>query len=226
MSLKELVEDSAWLFDLGFPIVRIAEGIAPEKPALWSLGEEYRLPALNVLSPHGREFLTKMAWGPEGIFLEIEHPNAPVREHFGTGFSSILQFFIDTRSSPGIHRANSHCHGFDIRLKLPNMAEFQHRPMEVSPKPIPRAKSLPKMDHFRDIGAWCSASQATVRVQVFLPVHALTGCDPMEFPEWGLMFVLLDSKYQKYALARMSVAIPLDDPSLWCRARLVGPKSR
>jgi hypothetical protein len=220
MSLQGLIEDSAWLFDFGFPMRRLQFSGDASHVEAWSLGVEHRLPNLHLLSTPERGFTARMAWGEQGVFLELEYPSDSSKS--GTGeFSAALQFYIDTRSSPGIHRANSNCHCFDFRYKQPRAEVIPHRPMQVSPLPIPRAKSLPKFDRVERVRGWCSSMDGIDRVKIFVPTESLTGCDPFEFPEWGVNFVAVDARYRRYALARQSHTVPLDDPSLWCRARLV-----
>ncbi len=220
MNLKGLVEDTSWLFDFGFPIRRFDAPGDPSRSPNWDLGEEYRLPGLNRLCSVSREFSAKMAWGAQGAFLQIEYPII-VAQGALFEFSSILQLYIDTRSSPGIHRASANCHCLDFRCIQPYSNRFESRPMRAELLQIARAKASPKPMPPGSAVGWCSADERSIHIHAFVGMEALTGCDPFEFPEWGVMFVVIDSQYRRYSLARMTQAVPMDDPSLWCRARLI-----
>jgi len=221
MSLKNLVEDSAWLFDLAFPVYRFDTDVDPRKPSQWSLGDTYRLPELHALSQSDRTHEAKLAWSETGIFFEIEYPK--VESKFGprdTG-ETLVHFLVDTRGSTGIHRANTYCHLFQFRSDIAPKTMATNVRMESRLVPITRAKSSPRPIEDGDVWGWYTATDRKVHLKVFLAGDALTGFNPTDFPELGIYFYALDSQYRRHAIARLSHTIPLDDPSLWCRAKLI-----
>ena len=223
MSLKNLVEDSAWLFDFSFPVYRLDSDADPRKPNQWSLDDSHRLPELHALSQPDRMHASKLAWSESGIFFEMEYPKAASK--FGprdTG-ETLVHFLVDTRGSTGIHRANTYCHQFQFRSDIPPGATASNVRMESRLVPITRAKSSPRPIDDKDLWGWYTATDQRVYLKVFLAGDALTGFNPTDFSELGIYFYALDSQYRRHSIARLSHTIPLDDPSLWCRANLVAP---
>lgn len=221
--LKELILDPAWLFDLGFMVRRWRGPAAREESLEWELDESYRIPAMAPLSSEdaaAQRLESRMAWGEFGALWmfttphEVAGPGTPL-------FSRTLQLMIDTRSSPGIHRATSYCHEFRMEWTRPDFEPFGWTPMNVEPVQISRARAPLSYRNVDKIRARVTHQKSAVRVQVFVPYISLNGCNPQEFPEWGVMWVLTDSRNRRYVLARGVWSVPLDDPSLWCRARLI-----
>jgi hypothetical protein len=222
MDLRGLIEDPAWMFDFGFSLRRFVPQGDARSPNQWKLGDEFRLPELASLSQAGRTHQARMAWDVTGIFLEIDIPIPPskgpgVAQAFG---ETVLHFFIDTRSSPGIHRGNVHCHQFDFRFG-PLREKIQHQRMDSRLVRLSRSKGEPKPVDDEDVWGWISTTPKSYGIQVFIDQNALTGYSPAEFDACGVFYIAMDSQYRRYSLARLSHAIPWDDPSLWCRAKLV-----
>lgn len=218
MSLKDLVSDPAWLFDLGFSVRRWPGTVDPSSPASWQLGDAYRLPAVKSLSGDEDASGSWMAWSDREILLQVHLPQANPACSLNTNIS--LDFYIDTRSSPGIHRANAYCHLFQLRFRQPAAIPLENAPADVRPGLISRAKGFPIYARANEVRGWLSASRSRLEMKMTLPYTSLAGCDPVEFPEWGVAWVASDGR-KRYELARNSLSVPVDDPSLWCRARLV-----
>lgn len=218
MSLKGFVSDSAWLFDLGFPVQRLVERIDRSIPQSWALGDAYRLPSLKQLSEASDSSTTWMAWSDNEILMRVQMPHAIPMSTPEMNVS--LDFYIDTRRSRGIHRANGYCHLYQFRLREPFFVPLDHKPFDVRPSPITRAKAIPSYAEANQVRGWLTSTPSRLEVKAVIPYGSLTGCDPLEFPEWGVMWVASDSR-KRCCLARNALHIPLDDPSLWCCARLV-----
>lgn len=218
MSLKTLVSDPAWLFDFGFPVRRWGKKIDREVPHAWELGDAYRIPALNSLSDTAGGATSWMAWSDEEILVRVQLPHAVPMSTPDIIFS--LDFYIDSRSSRGIHRANAYCHLFQFRFRQSFFSPVQNKFVDARPGLISRAKAIPAYNQSNRVCGWLTSTPSMLDFKLLIPYQSVAGCDPREFPEWGVMWVVSDGR-KRCSLARHSLQIPLDDPSLWCRARLV-----
>jgi hypothetical protein len=217
MSLTELVSDPAWLFDFGLSIRHWPHEVAMDSPSTWELGDSYRLAALQAISADSDGAVHRMAWSKNAILVQVDFPLshcvAPVETTIW------LDFYIDTRSSRGIHRANGFCHLYQFRLRQAVTAPFDDKAMPVRPGLISRAKNIPTYPMGFPCRGWVSASATRTKIKAAIPYDALVGCDPLEFPEWRVTWEAGDPK--RHRLVRRPQSVPLDDPSLWCCARLV-----
>jgi len=218
MSLKSLVSDPAWLFDFGFPVRRWGTKIDREHPQTWELGDDHRIPSLSPLSDVGEGITSWMAWSEEEILVRVKLAHAIRMSTPDVGFS--LDFYIDSRSSRGIHRANAYCHLYQFRFRQPFFSPVQNKFLDARPGLISRAKGFPAYHQANQVCGWLTATPSILEFQLLIPYASLAGCAPREFPEWGVMWVVSDGR-TRCSLARHSLQIPLDDPSLWCRARLL-----
>jgi hypothetical protein len=221
MMLERLVEDSAWLFDFGFPLRRVEPNGNPRSPDGWRLSEVHQLPGLNRLSQSERQHQARMGWDDTGIYLELDIPMGKRQDSWRLQGETIVHFFIDTRSSPGIHRGNANCHQFDFQMlsKLDDTVDRSR--MDSRLVKLTRAIAHPNPVDDDDLHGWFSASADLVQTKVFIGQAALTGFNPREFNEIGVYYFLIDPQYRRFSMARLSHAIPWEDPSLWSRARLV-----
>lgn len=221
MDLGRLIEDPAWLFDFSFPLRRFEPQGDPRDPNAWCLGESHRLVSLSQLSNTERQHETRMGWNENGLYLWIEIPR------LGKGVSSsvrtevALQFLIDTRCSPDIHRGTQFCHDFTYRFSSPTDDAVEQARMPAILSAVSRAKEAPRPAPQSELWGWFTLQPKVIRIQVYIDSQTLTGYEPTEFDACGMNYVVLDPQYRRFSLARRSHTIPLDDPSLWCRAQLV-----
>jgi hypothetical protein len=219
VNLKELVSDPAWLFDLGFSVRKWKGGQAdPQHPDSWSLGAAYRIPAFQELSNKERPGTFAMAWSQHAILMEVGWEHAlPMSSPMP---NVQLDFYIDTRCSRGIHRANAHCHYFQFRWRQDFFKAVTSDVMVVRPLVISRAKAYPGYPNVGQVRGWITATEKQILLKLMIPYESLSGCDPVEFPEWSVMSLVTDGR-KRFSLARHMSTVPFDDPSLWCCARLV-----
>jgi hypothetical protein len=218
MSLKGFVSDPAWLFDLGFQVRRWDKKVERSSPDSWDLANVYRIPAFAPLSESAAPSTTWMAWSEREILLCVQWQHEIRMSTPDLGFS--LDFYIDTRSSRGIHRANAYCHLFQFRFRQPFFAPLKSKHLEARPGLISRAKAIAAYHQANQVSGWFTSTPSLIEFKILVPYESLVGCNPVEFPEWGVMWVANDGR-KRTSLARNPIHIPLDDPSLWCCARLV-----
>jgi hypothetical protein len=219
VNLKELVCDPAWLFDLGFSVRKWHGGHEdPQRPDSWNLGEAYRVPSFLEVSDKEQAGTVCMAWSQHAILWEMEWQHSlPMSSPVP---NVLLDFYIDTRGSRGIHRANAHCHYFQFRWRQDFFSVVTNETMLVRPMMISRAKAHSAYPEIENVRGWLTATTKKMHVKLRIPYESLTGCDPVEFPEWRVMCIASDGR-KRISLARNASYIPFDDPSLWCCARLV-----
>ncbi len=224
MKLNELLGDPAWLFDLGFPIQQFHGRTAYPERLEWLLGEEYAIPALSTLSGGKRFAEIAMAWSIDGLFFHSRLRAPAGREaaiaNSLSPKSQLFSVYLDTRWSPGVHRATSYCHRFDFILTRPTRSQSVIRGHgELSP--IQRARSAPAAVHPQDISVATFFHSAGYDIKAFLKGDTLTGYSPEEFQEIGIFYTINDSVLGNQIMARTLQSPYFEDPSVWCRGQLL-----
>ena len=109
MKLNELLGDPSWLFDLGFPIQSIIEPRSVMKPERleWELGDEFRVPPLSSLSGESRFADVSLAWSDAGLFIHATVQTKGAKVSNAPSQALFFTFYLDTRWSPGVHRATN-----------------------------------------------------------------------------------------------------------------------
>jgi hypothetical protein len=228
VNLKELLGDPSWLFDLGFPVLEFSEySNAKELESLeWELDDVYRVPPLSSLSEERRFAEASMAWNDEGLMLHIVAKNiaqtqtaTPLKT---SSHPMSLTFYLDTRRSPGMHRASNFCHRFEFLLNPSSSTQLVRGHGELSG--VQRARSNPNAIHPKDIFVGSLKRTFGYEIKAFLRGDTLTGFEPREYQEIGLFFVLNDPTNGSQCLARNRQSPFFEDPSLWCRGALIQPQ--
>ena len=232
MSLKELLGDSAWLFELGFPIPRFdvtSSKTGKLDDLSWKLNAKYATPPLETISEQPKNCEYRFAWHERGLMVEVDvHlPNrvksddAKSNSAVSMGVPSTLALYIDTRSSPGVHRASNYCHRFVFASPKPTSSKPVLQVDGESLK-IPRAKDSPPPIRKEDLPAQVSRiSDSSYGWRVFLKSPILHGYDPLEFPEIGLFAEIGDCNFRGSRMLRSAIVPAHEDPSTWCRGKLV-----
>jgi hypothetical protein len=89
--------------------------VGANAPLLWDLGESHKIPHFASLAGHPSKANVWAGWASDGMYfkMQITGKAGPPRFFGNTGgVSDGLRVWIDTRSSPGIHRATRFCHCF------------------------------------------------------------------------------------------------------------------
>lgn len=205
----------AFAFRFAFPVPRV-EKLPRRGKRLLNLDESCRLthPGAGLdFKPSNVD--VRAGWNDNGIGLSAEisgkeHP--PVSNPDRPDETDGIQFWLNTRSTRTIHRANRLCHTFCL---LPNGDGKDGLSPLVRQLPIARASEDAPIfppDAFR------SASQTTAdgyRVEAWIPANCLNGFDPEESPQLGFYWMLRDSEIGDRTLT-VDTAFPfVGDPSLW-----------
>ena len=184
-----------------------------------SLDATYRLPEIgriedsDVLSHLQYDF--RIGWNETGLIfsLVVSEKIQPLWcRSTQPDESDGIQICLDTRDIKDIHRASRFCHRL---LFMPiGSGRDQSQPSAVW-LPIHRAKEHPNPVDLPQIKMRSKVSAGGYRLDVVLPGKVLTGFDPIEYPNLGFHFAVMDKEYgNSYFL----VAPPLphdQDPSLW-----------
>ena len=226
MTSRSILADAAYLFDFGFSMRRF--DVTSSKSGRiddlsWSLSNFYSLPRLEQLSiDKKREWNMRGAWHDRGFMFEMDVERiSATRVSEGLPYHRALQFFIDTRGSLGIKRGNHFCYRLNFPTQLPPEKTGNqilngrntsiHKANEEPPK-IPDEDLL-----FR---VW-PLSDTHEQWRVFIRGAKLHGFNPVEFPEIGLFFCMYDNQSSAIHLARTASSRFQEDPSNWCRVKLL-----
>lgn len=226
--LQDILKDPTWLFDLCLPVYRFDFRGNPRDLSSWELTAGFEQPRFYDLADK-RPFADAMlGWNADGLFLQFDvreksRLKSPGMIHY------TLEFFIDTRHGPGVHRATAYCHRFVfICSTMPGgvPASDTMRRIHGELTYIQRAKESPPDVHPENLFAGIVAlAGGGYSFRVFLSKDVLNGYDPEEISELGIQYGLNDTSRGFQTMARSSTGGKTDDPSLWCRGKLMGPPS-
>jgi hypothetical protein len=128
-----------------------------------------------------------------------------------------FHFWIDTRCSPGIHRATQYCHRF---LWMPGGSGPKHELPLTALLPINRARNNPKPVQPGLLKVAAMARHDGYELSGFVPAAALTGFDPGQQPRVGIYYAVIDRELGWQTLTLGPEFPVIDDPSLWGEAVL------
>jgi hypothetical protein len=117
INLKSLVRIGSSDKNRARPKRKIAESTSERVhgPSDWDLDQSHELPNFAALAGYPNRATVWAGWAMDGMYfkMKIAGKSLPPRffGHSG-GVSDGLRVWIDTRSSPGVHRATRFCHCF------------------------------------------------------------------------------------------------------------------
>ena len=211
------VLDPLFLFDFRLTLAKV--------DAIWAnsatkLTEKHTLPNLNAMS--GRPALSevRVGWSSEGlaIFAAVRHKQqtAWCRSN-RLEDSDGIQILLDTRATPGVHRATRFAHRF-VFTPFGGGTDFS-KPVAYH-LPVGRARENPKFAPPEALHVSSVKQPGGYDLHGAIPAKWLTGYDPKEYQEISLHYTLVDRERGAQTLT-LSPAFPiLDDPTLWVRMRL------
>ena len=223
MKLSELLGDPSWLFDIGFPIAFVNDSKSFAKPDRleWELDDSFRIPPFSSLADEKRFAEFSIGWNDNGLFLHgsIRRPES---DSLSRGNRTIhMSLYIDTRWSPGVHRGTTYCHRFDFICEPTDSSEILKGHGELGA--MQRARANPEAVHPKDISVGLLARSFGYELKAFLRADTLTGFDPREFQEIGLFYVLQSQTLGSQCMARSKNSPYFEDPSVWCRGKIIQP---
>ena len=179
-----------------------------------------RLPSFGALADRPVFADVRMAWCKAGIGIHVSvngKRQLPWCRESRLDDSDGFHLWIDTRCSPGIHRATQYCHRF---LWMPSGGGPKREKPVVSLIPINRARSHPKGVTAEQLKIASYARHDGYELSGFVPTSALTGFDPSEQPRVGMYYTVIDRELGWQTLALGPEYPVMDDPSLWGEAVL------
>ena len=224
MTDRNILTDAAYLFDFGFPMRRFdVTSIKTGKldDLSWELSNLYTLPKLDALSvENDRNWIMRGAWHERGFMFEMEVDRLP-DPSVGPVYHRSLQIFIDTRGSYGIKRANHFCYRLNFSTQQPpakTASQIQKGRNVAILKANEEPPKIPDEDLLFMVGPLNEKKELW---RVLVKGAKLHGFNPVEFPEIGFFFCMYDSKSISIHIARTSSSRFQEDPSHWCRVKLV-----
>lgn len=184
------------------------------------LPETCRLPAFGALADRPVFADVRMAWCKRGIGVHVlvnGKRQLPWCRESRLDDSDGFHLWVDTRCSPGIHRATQYCHRF---LWMPAGGGPQREKPVTSLIPINRARSHPKTIAAGQLKIAAYPRHDGYELSGFVPAEAMTGFDPAEQPRIGLYYAVVDRELGWQTLALGPEYPVADDPSLWGQAVL------
>jgi hypothetical protein len=223
VKLSELLGDPAWLFDFAIPLPYFAgDGSIKSLQGLdWELGETYRILQLSSLTDESQFCEAFAGWCDAGLLFHWQTVEPFSSSVPSRGSIVTIAVYVDTRRSPGVHRGTSFCHRFDAFFDRPASNAWKRGHCEQ--KELARAREAPNEVHPSELFVAARQGIKGSEYRAFLPAGALTGFEPREYQDLGIMYVIRDPLLGSQAMAR-STTVPLyEDPSLWCRANVTLP---
>lgn len=203
--------------------LQLREDACEWSPGGLSLPTSCRLPCFGTLADRPVFADVRLAWNRQGIGLQVlvsGKRQLPWCRDTRLEDSDGFQLWIDTRCSPGNHRANQFCHRF---LWMPSGGGPRRENAIAALIPIYRARSDPRPVSTGQLKVVAHPRHDGYGLSGWVPAAALTGYDPQQQPRIGIHYAVIDRElgWQTLALGpEYPVAV---DPSLWGEAVLVGP---
>ncbi len=179
-----------------------------------------RLPSFGALAERPVFGDVRMAWNETGLAIQVlvhGKRQLPWCRDSRLDESDGFHLWIDTRCSPGIHRATQYCHHF---LWMPGGGGPRREQPVASLIPIARARSSPKPIRQGQLQVHAKPRHDGYELSGWVAADALTGFDPAGQPRVGIYYALADRElgWQTLALGREYPV--MEDPSLWGEAVL------
>jgi len=161
-----------------------------------------------------------MAWNESGIGVQVsvaQKRQLPWCRDSRLDDSDGFHLWVDTRSSPGIHRATQFCHRF---LWMPAGGGPQREHPVAALIPINRARANPKPIRADALKIAAVPRHDGYQLSGFAPAGCLTGFDPSDQRRIGFYYAVVDRElgWQTFSLGPEYPVI--EDPSLWGEAVL------
>ena len=186
-----------------------------------SLSESYRIPCFSELSDRPIFADVRIGWNELGIAVQASvkgKRQVPWCRETRLDESDGFHFWIDTRCSPGIHRASQYCHRF---LWMPSGGGPRRENAVAAMVPIHRARSHPRPFDTKKLPLKTSLRHDGYQIMGWIPKEALTGFDPDEQPRVAIYYSVMDRELGWQGLSLGPEYPVTDDPSLWSDAILV-----
>lgn len=236
MATPSILVDPTLLFEFTIAIARFEpknrksktrkttskSGLSNER---WLLSENHVLPHFASLTSHLCHSTVYAAWSEAGLYFMVRVQGKSSLPRFiqpRGGFSDGLRIWIDTRNSPGIHRATRFCHCFHFFPGLPkssSAAKINDLPLGILDE-IPRAREHPAAISNGDLEVQSEFTADGYSLWAHIPSQCLTGFSPLEFDRISLFYDVVDQELGTQSMTLGPELRYAEDPSLWVQANL------
>ncbi|MCH1494245.1 MAG: hypothetical protein L7U72_03360 [Rubripirellula sp.] len=212
--------DPALLFQMEIPL-RHWDGKWESKGV--QLPEIYQVPCFAEFSDRQIFSDIRLGWNPNGLVIQVSvkgKRQTPWCRETRLDESDGFHLWIDTRCSPGIHRATQYCHRF---LWMPSGGGPRRESSLAAMVPINRARSHPRAVDSKHLPLKTNLRHNGYEISAWIPREALTGYSPEEQPRVAIYYAVIDRELGWQGLTLGPEYPVTDDPSLWSQANLLGP---
>lgn len=184
------------------------------------LDEDCRVPSFAELAGRPSFADVRMAWDESGLGFDMRvsgKRSVPWCRDTRLEDSDGFHLWLDTRCSPGIHRATQYCHRL---LFMPSGGGGRREDAVAALIPINRARQNPRSITGPGLRVLATVRHDGYRLAGLIPTTALTGFDPGEQPRLGYFYAVIDRElgWQTFSLGPEYPVT--EDPSLWGQAVL------
>jgi hypothetical protein len=197
----------------------------PRKPArrnsLKPLAEEYQIETLQPLDERQPFARIALGWHEEGLQVTccVTGKKQPVECDAKQLITSDgLQLWIDTRNTPGVHRANRFCHQI---VALPTGGGTHGSEPIVEQIEIARCREKSPIAGSGTFRANAEIRKDGYDLALWIPADNLNGYDPDQSPVFGFYYAVRDRELGVQTLSVGDEFPYASDPSLWHSIELV-----
>ncbi len=215
--------DPTFLFRFEIPVHKhdCTFSTSSSSPGL-QLPESCRIAAFGALSGKRNFADVRMAWERDAIAFSVDvsgKKTVPWCRDSRLEDSDGFHLWLDTRCSPGIHRATQYCHRF---LFMPTGGGPRHDAPMTGLIPINRARQNPKSPPGGSIQVHSQSRYDGYLMSGRIAAAAMTGFDAIQYPRLGFYYAVIDRElgWQTFSLSQEYPVV--EDPSLWGEMRLDG----
>lgn len=209
--------DPALLFRIEVPLHRW-DGQWSQKGV--DLPEQFKVPCFSEFSDRELFADIRIGWNPDGIAVQTwvkGKKQLPWCRETRLDESDGFHLWLDTRCSPGIHRATQYCHRF---LWMPAGGGSRREEAVAAMVPINRARSHPRPVDPKVLPIKTVIRHDGYQISGWIPKKALTGYTPEEQPRLAIYYAVIDRELGWQGLTLGPEYPVTDDPSLWSEAVL------
>lgn len=197
----------------------------PKKPARRSslklLSKKYAIETLQHLDGTDSFATVALGWHDEGLQMScrvVGKKQSLVCAADKLTSTDGLQIWIDTRNTPGVHRANRFCHQI---VALPSGGGKNQTEPHVQQVEIARCRE--KSPLADDGQFWITGDVRAdgYDLNLWIPADALNGYDPEGSPVCGFFYAVRDAELGQQTLCIGDEFPFASDPSLWQSIELV-----
>ena len=190
--------------------------IKPSKqPWNRALSADHRLGDLNGLDGQPLFADLRVGWNEDGILFNalVESKRQALKCDPAKPLGSDgLQLWIDTRNTPGVHRANRFCHMF---CAMPAGGGKNKQQPSVRQLEIPRCREASPLADEKSLRCKSKVSDEGYSLYVWIPADSLNGYDPEQSAVLGFYYAIQDAELGTQTMGIGSEFPYHSDPSLW-----------